>query len=82
MAESVSSNNYTTGFDVSYTYSIRGNGEIGISVKSAPRGKMTQWLPKVGLQLQLPESFQQMSWYGRGPFETYPDRKSGAKRSF
>lgn len=79
VAESIYSNNYTTGFDVSYTYSIYGNGEIEIRVKSAPQGDMTHWLPKVGLQLQLPESFQQMAWYGRGPFETYPDRKTGAK---
>ena len=29
--------------------------------------------------MQLPKSFQQEDWHGRGPFETYPDRKSGAR---
>lgn len=37
-----------------------------------------QPLPKVGVQLQLPAASQQVSWYGRGPFENYPDRKSAA----
>ena len=78
-AVSVSSNNYTTGFDVSYTYRIRGNGEVNIKVKTSPHGNMTHWLPKVGLQMQVPESFQEMNWLGRGPFETYPDRKTGAR---
>jgi beta-galactosidase len=27
----------------------------------------------------LPEEFQHIEWFGRGPFETYPDRKTGAK---
>ncbi|MEO1515500.1 MAG: glycoside hydrolase family 2 TIM barrel-domain containing protein [Bacteroidota bacterium] len=35
-------------------------------------------LPRVGMQLQLPASVQNVSWYGRGPHENYPDRKLGA----
>ncbi len=27
----------------------------------------------------MPAAFDQVSWYGRGPFETYPDRKSSAR---
>jgi beta-galactosidase len=40
---------------------------------------MPAWLPKVGLQLVLPDSLNRFVWYGRGRMETYPDRKSGAK---
>ena len=29
--------------------------------------------------MRLPQSFDNLTWYGRGPFETYPDRKTGAK---
>jgi beta-galactosidase len=76
---SLSSNNYTTGFDVHYTYLVQGDGRIHIKVSSTPHGHMTQWLPKIGLQMQLPEAFQEMEWHGRGPFETYPDRKTGAR---
>jgi beta-galactosidase len=75
----LSSNNYTTGFDVVYTYLVQDDGRIRISVSSTPHGRMTHWLPKIGLQMQLPGAFQKMVWYGRGPFETYPDRKTGAR---
>lgn len=37
-----------------------------------------QALAKVGIQMQLPAAYQNMRWYGRGPFENYPDRKSAA----
>ena len=36
-------------------------------------------LAKVGMQLLLPKPTQNMEWYGRGPFENYPDRKTGSK---
>ncbi len=71
--------NYRTGFKVHYSYTILGNGEIELNTQVSPRGNMTRWIPKVGLQLQLPRQFQHVEWFGRGPFETYPDRKTGAK---
>ncbi len=77
---SLSSGNYSTGFDVHYTYQIQGDGQINMKVRSTPHGHMTHWLPKIGLQMQLPQSFQEMQWHGRGPFETYPDRKTGARK--
>ncbi len=36
-------------------------------------------LAKVGMQLLLPKETQNLEWYGRGPFENYPDRKTGSK---
>ena len=29
--------------------------------------------------MELPDQYQHIEWFGRGPFETYPDRKTGAK---
>jgi beta-galactosidase len=71
--------NYTTGFKVFYNYSIGSDGVMEIKVRASARGNMTKWIPKVGLQMQLPREFQEMEWFGRGPFENYPDRKTGAK---
>lgn len=31
-------------------------------------------LPRVGVRWQLPAGLEQLSWYGRGPHETYSDR--------
>lgn len=73
------SNNAATGFLNEFHYSIDKEGGISLKTKSTPNGEFTLWLPKVGLQLQLPATFQDMKWYGRGPYETYPDRKTGAK---
>jgi beta-galactosidase len=37
------------------------------------------WLQKIGLQMDLIPGIDKLTWYGKGPFETYPDRKTGAK---
>lgn len=35
-------------------------------------------LPRLGLVIQLPKAYEQLEWYGRGPWENYPDRKESA----
>jgi beta-galactosidase len=35
-------------------------------------------LPRFGVQFEIPDEYSQMDWYGRGPQETYQDRKTGA----
>ena len=32
-------------------------------------------LPRLGIVMELPKEYAQVSWYGRGPWENYPDRK-------
>ena len=34
-------------------------------------------LPRIGLRFTLPAGFEQLRWYGRGPWENYPDRSTG-----
>jgi beta-galactosidase len=41
-------------------------------------GKAAADLPRVGVTLSLPGGFEEVEWYGRGPHESYWDRKSGA----
>ncbi|MCK4516484.1 MAG: hypothetical protein KAU31_14580, partial [Spirochaetaceae bacterium] len=36
-------------------------------------------LPRIGIRFELPQGFEQLSWYGRGPHESYPDRANGAR---
>jgi len=68
---------YTTGFGLCYTYRIEGDGTIHIQTDVEPLGQLTGWIPKMGLQMDLPDNFADLQWYGRGPQENYPDRKSG-----
>jgi beta-galactosidase len=35
-------------------------------------------LPRVGMRWTLPPDFDHVTWYGRGPVESYPDRRRGA----
>jgi beta-galactosidase len=35
-------------------------------------------LPRLGVIFTMPTEFEQLRWYGRGPGESYPDRKTGS----
>ena len=35
-------------------------------------------LPRIGVQFSLPGRFTTLEWFGRGPHENYPDRRSSA----
>jgi beta-galactosidase len=58
---------------------VRGDGEIRINVSLVPDDTDLPDLPRFGMQMTLPREFQLLEWYGRGPHETYQDRKSGAR---
>ena len=42
-------------------------------------GKSLDDLPRLGLEWTLPAGFQHLEWLGRGPHETYVDRRAGAE---
>lgn len=67
----------TNGFENIYKYEVYSNGEIAISHSILPQGNLPQWLLRIGLTTQISEDFKNVTWYGRGPQENYPDRKSG-----
>ncbi|WP_407486520.1 glycoside hydrolase family 2 TIM barrel-domain containing protein [Elizabethkingia anophelis] len=58
-------------------YNISGSGQIDVTqtMKHQELTAKIPMLPKFGMQLVLPESFDQINWYGRGPGENYQDRK-------
>ena len=66
------------GFESHMKYTILSSGDIFIDHKVVPNGELG-WFQKVGLQMQLPKEYGKISWFGRGPQETYPDRKTGVK---
>jgi beta-galactosidase len=70
---------FASGFDVAYTYRIFGSGDAVLTSAVVPEDVMPEWLPKAGLELVLAPGFEDLTWYGRGPHETYPDRKTGAR---
>jgi beta-galactosidase len=65
------------GFESIYEYTVSGDGSIVIDHSVLPQGTMPQMLPRIGITLMLDQRFDHIEWYGRGPQENYPDRKSG-----
>ena len=49
-----------------------------MEVQGRPQGQLPI-LPRIGLQMILPIDFNQVSWYGRGPGESYVDSKLANK---
>ena len=58
-------------------YVLRGDGTLRIEMTLA-LGRNTPELPRVGVQFTIPAALDRIVWYGRGPQENYPDRKTGA----
>ena len=66
--------------DARYTtrYELFEDGTILIENKFEVLSGEHPMLPKFGMQMSLPEEYDQLCWYGRGPFESYWDRKTAA----
>ena len=68
----------TTGFECLTDYSIYGNGDILIDTTvTADNGLPT--LPRIGLEMEIPDTYDTLSWFGRGQQENYCDRNTGYK---
>jgi len=65
------------GFAVKQTYIVHDNGTIEIDTTLEPEGDLSilPSLPRVGLDLTLSNALDTVSWYGRGPGESYADSK-------
>lgn len=57
------------------TYRFNGQGEIGVEADYQPIAEDIPLLPKFGMRMGLPDGYDNIEWYGRGPRENYPDRK-------
>ena len=62
--------------DLETQYIFTPTGTLKILVKGTPQGKnLPQTLPRIGLTLGVSRTFQEISWFGRGPGESYRDMK-------
>ena len=64
-----------------YTYTVYGDGTVGVQVEFVP-AKGLGHIPRLGTSLRLNGDLTQVTWYGRGPQENYPDKKSSAYIGF
>src|SRR5699024_9822802 len=61
--------------DVELTYTIHGDGDVYIDVSGNPTGNAPDTLPRIGLEMMMPNSLDHAKWYGRGTGESYADTK-------
>lgn len=66
--------------DSPYTlrYAVRADGELRVEASFLPGRADLPELPRFGLRLVLPAAFDTLTWFGRGPHESYWDRKTSA----
>ncbi|GAA4464643.1 glycoside hydrolase family 2 TIM barrel-domain containing protein [Novipirellula rosea] len=60
-------------------YAIFPSGNIHVVSDYDPGSGKRPLLPRFGMQVKLPQAMDQVKWYGRGPQETYWDRKTGGE---
>ena len=66
------------GADLTIAYTLVNAGRIKVEMDYQPTAADIPLMPKFGMRLRLPSSFTNVCYYGRGPWENYPDRKSAA----
>lgn len=64
-------------FRVKMVCRIHGSGDVVLDYEVNPRSDLPP-LPRVGVVFSAGRSLSHVTWYGRGPFECYPDRKAAA----
>ena len=66
------------GADLTITYTITQDGRIKVDMDYRPTATDLPLLPKFGMRMHLPADMTNIEYYGRGPWENYPDRKRSA----
>ncbi|MDD6210405.1 MAG: glycoside hydrolase family 2 TIM barrel-domain containing protein [Bacteroidales bacterium] len=68
-----------SGFDNYFTYVIAPDGSLFLHHRIEPVHTAPRWIPRIGTEWILTPCMKNVEWYGRGPQENYPDRKTGYK---
>ena len=63
---------------ITQKYTVTSEGKIALDITYAPLREIAEYLPRLGLRLEMPAGFDRLIWQGRGPHESYPDKKTGA----
>ncbi len=67
------------GASLQLTYSIRTDGAIDVRCDYGAAKKAVPYLPRFGMTCAVKDRYHIVEWYGRGPQETYWDRKTGGE---
>ncbi|MEW6193548.1 MAG: glycoside hydrolase family 2 TIM barrel-domain containing protein [Bacteroidota bacterium] len=63
-----------------YRYQFHNDGSVEIKHNMIPVGYFfVDWLPCIGLSMKVKNDYKFVNWYGRGPYDNFTDRNTGAK---
>lgn len=62
----------------SINYKVDIEGDVSITATLMPGDSTLPDMPRFGLYMEMNGSFDDVKWFGRGPFENYADRKTAA----
>jgi len=63
---------------VDLTYIVNSDGSLTINANYKPQSEDVPEMVRFGMLMTLPKEYDDFTWYGRGPWETYVDRKQDA----
>lgn len=66
----------TIGAKYTLTYTINSDGTIQVYADYVPTKEGLPLMPKFGMKMLVNSTMDNITWYGRGIYENYPDRKS------
>ncbi|MBR6494724.1 MAG: discoidin domain-containing protein, partial [Prevotella sp.] len=68
-------------FTTQMKFFVMADGAISVSSIISP-SQDRAILPRLGYRLEMPSAYEQMAWFGRGPWDNYADRKESAHKGF
>ncbi len=66
------------GANYTLEYQLNGDGKLGTKAFYRPLNDTIGQIPKFGMRLRISKNYNAVDWYGRGPYENYPDRKTAS----
>ncbi|KAL1843856.1 hypothetical protein VTJ49DRAFT_7207 [Mycothermus thermophilus] len=69
------------GFEATTTYLVSpAHGTLTVTIKLRPGGNYPpKHVPRAGFNLRLPKALDKVDWFGLGPGESYPDKRSSQR---
>ncbi|MGB3005145.1 MAG: glycoside hydrolase family 2 TIM barrel-domain containing protein, partial [Chitinophagaceae bacterium] len=68
----------TIGASYTLKYQLNGIGKLQVEATYTPLNDSISLIPKFGMRVRIPDNYNTIDWYGRGPYENYPDRKTAS----
>jgi beta-galactosidase len=65
--------------DYQVIYRLTRDGRIEIATAYTPGSGKSSLLPRFGVAWAMPQAYDRVAWYGRGPHETYWDRQTSGE---